>query len=154
MFRLTPQPCHPAAQLARGAVWDTGEQRLVAAAAACLLPSESPCPSISWQGYFWWPAWSSMSAPMGQRWPTPKARLDFLGCCWVWAACSIYKGLLFPLPKWLALDGDSFWYGTCWVFPVRKRRGCSGSKQGFGARLLGIFKVLPPWVWDAKQSKA
>lgn len=37
-------------------VWDTGEQRLVAVAAARLLPSESLCPSISRQGYFWWPA--------------------------------------------------------------------------------------------------
>lgn len=33
-----------------------GEQRLVSVVAARLLPSESPCPSISRQGYFWWPA--------------------------------------------------------------------------------------------------
>lgn len=46
-------------------VWDTGEQRLVAVTAARLLPSESLCPSISRQGYFWWPAWSSTSVPMG-----------------------------------------------------------------------------------------
>lgn len=46
-------------------VWGAGQQRLVAVAAARLLPGESPCPSISRQSYFWWPAWSSTSAPMG-----------------------------------------------------------------------------------------
>lgn len=37
-------------------VWGAGEQRLVAVAADRLLPSESPCPSISRQGCCWWPA--------------------------------------------------------------------------------------------------
>lgn len=92
-----PRGC--ATPLLRWHVVRAGEQRLVAVAAARLLPSESPCPSISRQGYAWWPARAlARVRPWDCNEPLPRSSWIF----WVllsWSAHTVYKGLVFPQPR-------------------------------------------------------